>query len=37
VKLFEAACKELHDAGQPEAVREVITRRIYCSGKIWRA
>ena len=25
---FDAACKELHDSGQPEIVREVIAKRI---------
>src|SRR5215831_4113254 len=25
---FDAACKELHDTGQPEIVREVIAKRI---------
>jgi len=25
---FDAACKELHDSGQPEIVREVIAERI---------
>jgi len=25
---FEAACKELHDTGQPEVVLEVIAQRI---------
>jgi len=25
---FDAACKELHDTGQPEIVREVIAERI---------
>ena len=25
---FDAACKELHDTGQPEIVREVLAKRI---------
>jgi hypothetical protein len=25
---FDAACKELHDTGQPEIVREIIAKRI---------
>jgi hypothetical protein len=32
---FEAALKELHDAGQSNVVREVIGGRIICSGKTW--
>ena len=30
---FERACKQLHDRGQPEIVREVIARRIIAAAK----
>jgi hypothetical protein len=30
---FDAACKELHDAGQPEVVLEVIAGRIIEAAK----
>lgn len=30
---FEAACKELHDKGQPEIVYEVIAKRIIGAAK----
>src|SRR5215467_15129996 len=29
---FDAACKELHDTGQPEIVREVIAKRIIAEA-----
>jgi hypothetical protein len=29
---FEAACKELQDAGHPEAVRELIAKRIIAAA-----
>jgi len=34
---FEAACKELHDSGQPQIVRQVIADRIVsaaCQGEL---
>jgi hypothetical protein len=30
---YEAACKELHDTGQPQIVREVIAIRIIAAAK----
>jgi hypothetical protein len=30
---FDAACKELHDGGQPEIVYEVIAKRIIDAAK----
>lgn len=30
----EAACKELHDIGQPEVMREIIAGRIVAAAKI---
>ena len=30
---YEATCKELHDTGQPEIVREVIAIRIIAAAK----
>ena len=30
---FDAACKELHDTGQPEVVREVLAERIIKLAK----
>jgi hypothetical protein len=30
---FEAACKELHDKGQPQIVYEVIAKRIIDAAK----
>jgi hypothetical protein len=27
---FDKVCRELHDRGQPESVREVIAKRIIC-------
>jgi hypothetical protein len=30
---FDAACKELHDTGQPEIVYEVIAKRIIDAAK----
>jgi hypothetical protein len=30
---FDAACKELHDKGQPDIVHEVIARRIIEAAK----
>ena len=30
---FDRACKELHDRGQPEIVREVIAKRIIVAAK----
>jgi hypothetical protein len=30
---FEAACKELHDSGQPQIVREVIADRIITATR----
>ena len=29
---FDAACKELHDTGQPEIVREVLAKRIIAEA-----
>jgi len=29
---FDAACKELHDTGQPEIVHEVIAKRIIAAA-----
>jgi hypothetical protein len=31
---FEAACKALHDAGEPQIVREAIARRIIAAASI---
>jgi hypothetical protein len=30
---FEAACEVLHEAGQPEVVREVIAKRIIAAAR----
>jgi hypothetical protein len=32
-RAFDSACKELHDAGQPEIVYEVIAKRIIDAAK----
>jgi hypothetical protein len=34
---FEAACKELHDTGQPEIVREIVAKRIIAAAPQGRA
>jgi hypothetical protein len=34
-EFFDAACKELDGAGQPEVVPEVERRKNYCSDKPW--
>ena len=31
---FEAACKELGDAGQPEVMREILAQRIIAAAKL---
>jgi hypothetical protein len=30
---FEAACRELHDKGQPKIVRELIAKQIIAAAK----
>jgi hypothetical protein len=32
-KAFDAACKELHDTGQPELVHEVMAKRIIAAAR----
>jgi hypothetical protein len=32
-RAFDAACKELHDTGQPELVHEVIAKRIITAAQ----